>query len=165
LDLPDGAPSLPWLGGVKHIAHFGYNEHRWLLISGSDMSPRIHHKGSRWVRHTSIFSEQMIRRFCELTVAKAESYHPEGLPSALLFHVLQDNRPNKNPTSTSHKPRRSSGAAVDEGSREVAAVEAADPLKLVQTAPHGAVMNRINHGADAATVTSVHRVKTTAIGH
>jgi hypothetical protein len=56
---------------------------------------------------------------------------------------------------------------VDDGPREVAAVvavAAADPLKLVRTAQHGAVMNRINHGADAATVTSVHRIETTEIG-
>jgi hypothetical protein len=53
---------------------------------------------------------------------------------------------------------------VDDGPREVAAVAAADPPKLVRTAPHGAVMNRIDHGADAATVISVHRIETTAIG-
>jgi hypothetical protein len=46
----------------------------------------------------------------------------------------------------------------------VAAVAAADPLKLARKAPHGAVMNRIDHGADAAMVTSVHRIETTAIG-
>jgi hypothetical protein len=53
---------------------------------------------------------------------------------------------------------------VDDGLQEVAAVAAADPLKLVRTAPHGVVMNRIDPGADAATVTSVHRIETTAIG-
>jgi hypothetical protein len=53
---------------------------------------------------------------------------------------------------------------VDDGPREVAAVAAADLLKLVRTAPHGAVMNRIDPGADAATVTSVHHIETTAIG-
>jgi hypothetical protein len=53
---------------------------------------------------------------------------------------------------------------VDDGSREVAVVATADHLKLVRTAPHRAVMNRIDHGADAATVTSVYRIETTAIG-
>jgi hypothetical protein len=53
---------------------------------------------------------------------------------------------------------------VDDGPREVAAVAAADAPKLVRTAPHGAVMNHINHWADAATVTSVHRIDPTAIG-
>jgi hypothetical protein len=53
---------------------------------------------------------------------------------------------------------------VDDGPRKVAAVAATDPLKLVRTAPHGMVMNRIDHGAEAATVTSVHRIETTAIG-
>jgi hypothetical protein len=74
-------------------------------------------------------------------------------------------------TSTSHKPTRSSCAPKrlrcapgDDGLREVAAVAAADPVKLVRTAPHGAAMDRIDHGADAATVTSIHRIETTAIG-
>jgi hypothetical protein len=53
---------------------------------------------------------------------------------------------------------------VDDGPQEVAAVAAADPPKLVRKAPHEAVMNRIDHGADAATVTFVHRIETTAIG-
>jgi hypothetical protein len=53
---------------------------------------------------------------------------------------------------------------VDDGPREVAAVAAADPPKLVRKAPHGAVMNRIDHGADVAMVTSVHHIETTAIG-
>jgi hypothetical protein len=73
--------------------------------------------------------------------------------------------------STSHKPARSSCATkrlryapVDDGPREVAAVAAADPPKLVRTASHGAVMNRIDHGSDAATATSVHRIETTVIG-
>jgi hypothetical protein len=52
---------------------------------------------------------------------------------------------------------------VDDDLREVAAVAATDPPKLVQTAPHGAVMNRIDHGTDTATVSSVHRIETTAI--
>jgi hypothetical protein len=34
-------------------------------------------------------------------------------------------------------------------------VAVADPPKLVRTAPHGAVMSRIDRGADAATVTYV----------
>jgi hypothetical protein len=59
---------------------------------------------------------------------------------------------------------RSSCAPVDDGPREVTAVAAADPRKLVRTAPHEAVMNRIDREADAATVTSVHRIETTAIG-
>jgi hypothetical protein len=42
-------------------------------------------------------------------------------------------------------------------------VAAADPPRLVRTAPHRVVMNRIDHGADAATVTSVHRIETTII--
>jgi hypothetical protein len=53
---------------------------------------------------------------------------------------------------------------MDDGPREVAAVAAVDPPKLVRTASHGAVMNRIDHGADTATVTSVHRIETTTIG-
>jgi hypothetical protein len=53
---------------------------------------------------------------------------------------------------------------VDDGQREVAAVAAADCPKLVRTAPHGVVMNRIDHWADATTVTSVHHIETTAIG-
>jgi hypothetical protein len=61
-------------------------------------------------------------------------------------------------------PEAASMRPVDDGPREVAAVAAADPPKLVRTAPHGAVTNRIDHGADAATVTSVHRIETTAIG-
>jgi hypothetical protein len=52
---------------------------------------------------------------------------------------------------------------VDDGPQEVAAVVAADLLKLVRTASHGAVMNRIGRGVDAATVTSVHRIETTVI--
>jgi hypothetical protein len=59
---------------------------------------------------------------------------------------------------------QSSCAPVDDGPQKVAAVAAADPLKLVRTAPHGAVMNHIDRGADAATMTSVHRIETTAIG-
>jgi hypothetical protein len=66
--------------------------------------------------------------------------------------------------STSHKPTRSWCAPVDDGPQEVAAVAAADPPKLVRKAPHEAAMNRIDHGADAATVTSVHRIETAAIG-
>jgi hypothetical protein len=54
---------------------------------------------------------------------------------------------------------------MDDGPREVAAVAAADPLKLVRTAPYEVVMNRIDLGADAATMTSVPRIETTAIGH
>jgi hypothetical protein len=52
---------------------------------------------------------------------------------------------------------------VDDGPQEVAAVAAADPPKLVRQAPHGAVMNRIDQGAHAATVTYVHRIETTVI--
>jgi hypothetical protein len=52
----------------------------------------------------------------------------------------------------------------NDDTREVAAVAAADPLKLVRTAPHRAVMNRIERWADAATVTSVHRIETTVNG-
>jgi hypothetical protein len=62
------------------------------------------------------------------------------------------------------RPKRLRCAPVDDGPREMAPVAAADPLKLVRKAPHGAVMNRINHRAEAATVTSVHRIETTAIG-
>jgi hypothetical protein len=43
---------------------------------------------------------------------------------------------------------------VDDGPQEVTAVAAANHLELVRTASHGAVMNRIDCGADAATVTS-----------
>jgi hypothetical protein len=66
--------------------------------------------------------------------------------------------------STSNKPTQSSYAPVDDGPQEVAAVTAADSPKLVQTAPHGAVTTCIDHGANAATVTSVHRIETMAIG-
>jgi hypothetical protein len=52
---------------------------------------------------------------------------------------------------------------VDDVPQEVAAVAVANPPKLVRTAPHGAVMNRIDHGADAVTVASVHRIETMVI--
>jgi hypothetical protein len=62
---------------------------------------------------------------------------------------------------------RREAASMRPGGRrldEVAAVAAADPPKLVRTASHRVVMNRIDRGADATTVTSVHRIETTAIG-
>jgi hypothetical protein len=104
-------------------------------------------------------------------VAQMISLFQDYLDNPRQFHVLRDDRLINCPTSTSRKstrswcaPKRLRFAPVDDGPREMAAVAAADPPKLVRTASHGAVMNRIDHGADAATVSSVHRIETTAIG-
>jgi hypothetical protein len=90
---------------------------------------------------------------------------PERLLGALLFRVPRPTArqlPNVDIPQTNAILVRCEAASVRPGGRrQMAAVAAAHPQsEFVRTARHGAVVPDTDHGADAATVTSVRRIGT-----